>query len=114
MSESSDTAASETGAVGEEETVPEIIEERCDHENSNLEENVKTQELNRDKDTEEVGHQKKDDHEATTHTNINSETGSVDENDDAKVSASNQTLTATTEQKSVDESNESRLSGKED
>jgi len=114
MSESSDTAASETGAVGEEESVPEIIEERCDHENSNLEENVETQELNRDKDTEEVGHQKKDDHEATTHSNINSETGSVDENDDAKVSASNQTLTATTEQKSVDESNESRLSGKED
>jgi len=103
MSESSDTAASETGAVGEEE----IIEEKCDHENSNLEENVE--------ETEEVGHQKsKDDHEATTHSNINSETGSVDENDDAKDSASNQTLTATTEQKSVDESNESRLSGRED
>merc|ERR1711936_469120 len=100
---------SETEEAGE--SVSEIIEDKCDHENRNLEENsnFKTHELNDVKETEEVRHQKSDDdHEPTTHhSDSNSETGSEDE-DDVKDKDSKET--STTEQKSVDE----RVSGKED
>merc|ERR1712179_508331 len=109
MSESSETAASETEEAGE--SVSEIIEEKCDHENRNLEENsnVKTHELNDDKESEKVRHQKgDDDHEPTTHHGDNdSETGSEDEGD---VKDKDSKETSTTEQKSVDE----RVPGKED